>query len=163
LSEDELENIYMLDFIQRWFFDTEYSDEFKTLTDNLNKKLIVNDFNIDLESVVKENLDNIFTVKQKSFLDKRILMSAYLKYLAGKKEESQLLYSLYLDEEKKSKLAENIIRKSIYEYYVSLKFKYKEEHKMTNIFALKNKPKTSEVSEKQINAVISKIEELWVK
>jgi len=162
LADDELEKIYMIDFIQRWFFDTEYSDEFKVLTDNLNKKLEANDFKIDLESIVKKNLGNIFSIEQKNILDKRILMSAYLKHLSGNKEEAQLLYSLYFDEEKKSKLAENIIRKSIYEYYVTLKFKYKEENKMTNIFS-RNKTKSFDLTEKQINSVIALIEKLWVK
>lgn len=163
LTDAGLEKIYMLDFIQRWFFDTEYSDEFKILIENLNEKISANDFNIDLESVVKENLSKIFSIEQKNLLDKRILMSAYLKHLAGNKAEAQLLYSLYFDEDKKSKLAENIIRKSIYEYYVSLKFKHKEEHKMTNIFAMKNKPKSSEINEKQINSMVALIEQLWVK
>lgn len=162
LSDKELEKIYMLDFIQRWFFDTEYNEGFQSLIDDLNSKLAANDFSIDLESLVKENLDKIFSIKEKSLLDKRILMSAYLKYLSANKEETQLLYSLYFDEDKKSKLAENIIRKSIYEYYVSLKFKYKEEHKMTNIFAMRNKPKTLELNPKQIDSAISKIEDLWV-
>lgn len=163
LTDGELEKIYMLDFVQRWFFDTDYSDEFKALVENLNVKIGANEFNIDLEAVVQENLSNIFFVEQKNFLDKRILMSAYLKYLAGNKTEAQLVYSLYLDEEKKSKLAENIIRKSIYEYYVTLKFKYKEEHKMTNIFAMKNKQKSFDLTEKQINLMIALIEKAWVK
>lgn len=162
LSDKELEKIYMLDFIQRWFFDTEYSEGFKSLIENLNSEIGAGDTDIDFESYVKENLENIFSSEQKNLLDKRILMSAYLKYLSNNKEEAQLLYSLYLDEDKKSKLAKNIIRKSIYEYYVSLKFKYKEEHKMTNIFALRNKPKTLELSPKQIDSAISKIESLWV-
>ncbi len=90
-------------------------------------------------------------------------MSAYLKYLSGNKDDTQLLYSLYFDEKKKSELTKNIIRKSIYEYYVSLKFKYKEEHKMTNIFAMKNRSKTVELTAKQIDSAISIIENLWVK
>jgi hypothetical protein len=97
LSEDELEEIFMLDFVQRWFFDTEYSDEFKALVEDLNTKLGANDFNIDLDVVVKENLNSIFSVEQKNILDKRILQSAYLKYLSGNKDEAQLLYSLYFD------------------------------------------------------------------
>lgn len=163
LSDEDLEKIYMLDFIQRWFFDTDYSDEFKALIESFNAKIGANDFNIDLETTVQESLDKIFSVEQKNFLDKRILMSAYLKYLSGDKNEARFMYSLYFDEDKKSKLATNIIRKSIYEYYITLKFKYKEEHKMTNIFALKNKPKSSEISEKQINSMIVLIEKLWVK
>lgn len=163
LSDVDLEKIYMLDFVQRWFFDSDYSDEFKSLVESVNSKIEANDFNIDLEAAVQENLTKIFSVEQKNLLDKRILLSAYLKYLAGSKDEAQLLYSLYFDEDKKSKLAVNIIRKSIYEYYVTLKFKYKEEHKMTNIFAMKNKQKSFDLSEKQINAAIALIEKIWVK
>lgn len=163
LSDEELEQIYMFDFIQKWFFDTEYNNEFKLLIDQFNNKIEANDFNINFDAEIKEHLENIFTTAQKNFLDKRILMSAYLKYLSGKNEDCELLYSLYYDEEKKLKLAENIIRKSIYEYYVSIKFKQKEENKMTNIFALKNKQKTVTLTLKQIESVVKIIENLWVK
>lgn len=163
LSNEDLEKIYTIDFIQRWFFDTDYSEEFKSLVENFNSKIQMNDLNIDLESAVQENLDKIFTIGQKNILDKRILQSAYLKYLARNKTEAQLMYSLYFDEDKKTKLAKNIIRKSIYEYYVTLKFKYKEDHKMTNIFAMKNRQKLIALSEKQINSMIGLIEKLWVK
>lgn len=175
LSDEDLEKIYMLDFIQSWFLDTDYSDDFKLLIADLNNKMRENDFNIDFDAVIKQNLDKIFTVEQKNLLDKRILMSTYLKYLSkGKIDadadansnsngDAQILYSLYFDEDKKSKLAQNIIRKSIYEYYVSLKFKYKEEHKMTNIFSMRNKSKTTELSPKQVDLAISLIESLWVK
>lgn len=162
LSEKELNKIYMLDFIQRWFFDTEYNNDFRNLVQDLNKKITMN-FDFDFEDAVEENFDNIFSVEQKNVLDKRILNSTYLMYLSGAKENTQLLYSLYFDEEKKGELAKNILRKSIYEYYVALKFKYKEEHKMTNIFALKNKPQAQELSSKQIDSAISAIEKLWVK
>ena len=167
LSDKDLEKIYMFDFIQSWFLDTDYNDDFKSLIENLNNRIKVNDFNVEFDAVIAEHLDKIFTIEQKDFLDKRILMSAYLKYLSGEKtnskEEAQLLYSLYFYEDKKSKLAKNIIRKSIYEYYVSLKFKYKDEHKMTNIFAMRNKSKTIELTPKQIDLTIKLIESLWVK
>ena len=167
LSNKDLEQIFMLDFIQKWFFDTDYSDEFKNLISNLNSKFGENNFNIDPEDAIEAYLDKIFTSAQKDVLDKRILMSTYLKYLskenANNNEEAALLYSLYFDENSKTKLAENIIRKSIYEYYVMLKFKYKEEHKMTNIFAMRNKQKDFELTEKQINSAISLIEKQWVK
>ncbi|MEI8128392.1 MAG: hypothetical protein WCG95_02130 [bacterium] len=162
LSGDEQEDIYMLDFIQRWFFDVDYNEDFRFLISSLNSKISTNNFEFNLDEVVSENLVQIFTVEQKDLLDKRILMSAYLKYLSGNKEDAQLLYSLYFEEKKKLQLSENIIRKSIYEYYVLLKFKYKEEHKMTNIFALRNKPKNFELTSKQIDLMISAIEKLWV-
>lgn len=162
LSEEELEEICMFDFVQRWFFDTEYNDDFKAFILGLNKKIEANDFSFDFDTIVNENIEKIFTSEQKNILDKRILMSAYLKYLSGNIQEASLLFSLYHDEDKKSKLAENIIRKSLYEYYVTLKFKYKEEHKMTNIFAMRNKQKTSELTPKQIDTTVGIIEGLWV-
>lgn len=163
LTDNDLEKIYMFDFIQRWFFDTEYSESFKLFIEKLNNNVSANDLNIDFELIIDQSLENIFTTEQKAILDRRILFSAYLKYLSGNNVDSQLLYSLYFGESSKLKLSKNIIRKSIYEYYVSLKFKYKEEHRTTNIFALKNKPRVLELNPKQIDKIISKIESLWVK
>lgn len=163
LADNEFEEICMMDVVQRWFYDTEYNEDFKYLTENLNSRIMNDDLSFNLDEIVKDNVEKIFTSQQKNILDKRILMSAYLAYLAGNKQNTELLYSLYFDEEKKAKLAENIVRKSIYEYYVSLKFKHKEENKMTNIFAMKNKPKTINLSQKQIDSTIAKIESLWVK
>lgn len=167
LNQNELEQIFMMDFIQKWFFDTDFNDEFKKLIKRLNTLMSEDNFDIKLESYVQEYLNIIYTEEEKMNLDHRILMSAYLKYLSeGRPDahsEAQLLYSLYIDEDAKTKLAENIIRKSIYEYYVSLKFRYKEEKKMTNIFAMKNKPKDIELSQKQVEKALSMIESLWVK
>lgn len=163
ISDDNLEKVYMFDFIQRWFLDTDYNPEFKSFIAEINKKFAADDFKIDFELLIKENLAEIFSDEERNILDKRILMSAYLKYLAGNNEDAQILYALYYDENRKTKLAENIIRKSIYEYYVGLKYKQDEASKMKNIFALKNKPKTQELTAKQINLVISIIESLWVK
>jgi hypothetical protein len=151
----------MFDFIQRWFFDTEYSDEFKLLTEELNSEIEKLGSDINFEEKVLEHTDKIFTTKQKSILDKRILSSAYLLYLSGNKTDAGLMFSLYLNEEFKQKLQQNIVRKSVYEYYVSLKFRYKEEHKMTNIFAMKNKQKSNDLNIKQIESAIATIERLW--
>lgn len=166
LSEREFNNICMMDIVQKWFFDVEENEEFAGLIKSLNVEFGENRFDIDLENVVKDNFEKIFSSLQKSLLDNRILMSAYLKFLSEGRpnahEEAQLLYSLYFDENQKAQLAENIIRKSIYEYYVTLKFKSKEENKMTNIFVMRNKHKTTTLTSKQIDAAISIIENFWV-
>lgn len=163
LSDEDLERVFMFDFIQRWFLDTDYNPEFKQFIENINKKLAENDFKIDFEALATENLNEIFPDEERNVLDKRLLMSSYLKYLAGDDNQAQILYSLYFDDENKIKLAQNIIRKSIYEYYVGLKFKQQDVNKMTNIFTLKNKPKAQELTSKQIDLAISIIESLWVK
>lgn len=162
LSEEDLEQIFMFDFVQRWFYDTESNDEFRSFIEGLNEKIKENDISFDFNELVTQESLKIFTAEQKDLLDKRILMSSYLKLLSENNEEAQLLYSLYFDENKKNELAETILKKSIYEYYVTLKFKQKDESKMKNIFAMRNKQKTAELSTKQIDLVISIIEGLWV-
>ena len=162
LSKEDLNKIYAFEFIQKWFLDTDYNSCFKSLVEALNEKMSANDFKIDFDLSVSENKDEIFTDDEKNLLDKRILMCAYLKYLSGNNDDAQLLYSLYFDDVKKAELIETIIKKSIYEYYVALKFKHKEENNMMNIFARRNQPKTLDLSSKQIDLAISLIESLWV-
>jgi len=163
LTDNDLNKIYMFDFIQKWFLDTDYNASFKSLVEELNKKMAADDFEIDFDITVESNRDEIFSNDERNLLDKRILMCAYLKYLSGNTQDAQLLYSLYFDENKKTELTENIIRKSIYEYYVALKFKQKEENNMMNIFARRNQPKTLELAPKQIDLAIKMIEAAWVK
>lgn len=163
LGENDFAKIALMDFVQRWFLDTEYSETFKKLVDSMNSKILGDTFDYNFEEIVEESCENIFDAEEKTLLDKRILMSAYLKYLAAENEDAQILYSLYFDDEHKRELEKNIIRKSIYEYYMSQKFKYKDEHKMTNIFAMRNNQRSVLLSLKQIEHVISQIEKCWVK
>lgn len=162
LEKGELEKIYNLEFLQRWFTDVDYNQEFKILIESIDASLLENNFEIDIEKTVKENSQNVFTNEDKKLLDKRILMCAYLKYLSGKNADAQMLYSLYLSEEEKTALTEQIIKKSIYEHYVSMKFKAKEDTRTTNIFTMKNKLKEKGLSLRQIESMISLIEDLWV-
>lgn len=163
LGENDFAKIALMDFVQRWFLDTEYSETFKKLVDSMNSKILGDAFDYSFEEIVEESCENIFDAEEKTLLDKRILMSAYLKYLAAENEDAQILYSLYFDDEHKRELEKNIIRKSIYEYYMSQKFKYKDEHKMTNIFAMRNNQRSVLLSLKQLEHVISQIEKCWVK
>lgn len=156
-SDKELNEIYLMDIAQRWFVDVDYSKEFSEFTSVLNKNL-----NKNFDTQIDENIDKIFTKSEKTLWNKRFLNSAYLKYLASENIDAQLLYALYFDENAKTKVLKNILRKSIYEYYVSLKFKLQEHDKTTNIFMLKNKPKSHELNAEQVDEVIAMIEGKWV-
>lgn len=162
LSQQELEKIFMMDLIQRWFLDTEYNDRFKEIVEQINTSIKENNFTFDLEETVKNNYEQVFDEEEKNLLDKRILTSAYLKYLANEKEEATLLYALYQDEDAKKELSLNILRKSFYEYYMTLKFKQKESSKMTNIFTSRNKKDNDEPTAKQIDLILNMIESIWV-
>lgn len=162
ISEDDMQDIYNFDFVQRWFFDVDENINFKNVIDYLNAKIFENDFSIDFDSIVKDNLSKVFDKDEKEIFSERILMSAYLKYLAGEKDSALKLYSLYSDEEYKSQLYLNILRKSIYEYYVGKKFRESDVKKAENIFVKKNNPTMRVLNTEQIAKTIKIIESLWV-
>lgn len=162
LSEDDLNAIYQYDFIQRWFLDTDYNASFLDLIGDLDDLILKNNFTFDLENLVIDKTSEIFSDEERNRLDKRILMSAYLKYLSKEEYSARTLLSLYYDEESKTKLTQNILRKSVYEHYVAMKFKLNEQKRTTNIFSLKNKTENFPFSLKQLESMISLIERCWV-
>ena len=56
----------------------------------------------------------------------------------------------------------NIVRKSIYEYYVGQKYRIVEEEQTTNIFARNKKTTKKEFSLDLLENIINTIEEKWV-
>ena len=76
------------------------------------------------------------------------MSAAYLKLSQNKNEDAELLYGLYLDKNLQQEFFKTILKKSIYEYYVSMKFNTE----------LNN----GRYSLKQLDEIISKIEGLWV-
>ena len=162
LSENDFNKICLSDIAQKWFLDTDFYDEFAEFMHKVNKNYLNGDLEQDLDKEIEENLDLIITKKEYKKWKHRILVSAYLKYLANEKAEAQRLYSLYFDEESIHKMLVNIIRKSIYEYYVGLKFRMIEEDQTTNIFARNREATKSDFSIDLLENIINEIETKWV-
>jgi len=112
LSEAGFEKLMMEDFMDLWFLNETYSTEFE---DFINKL----DADADFDEQIDKDLDVIFYPEEKETWSERLIMTAYLKFQAGKTETAQAIYNLYFDETHKTELFRNIIRKSIYEYYVA--------------------------------------------
>ena len=162
LTEDDFNKICLSDIAQKWFLDTDFSDEFAEFIQKINKNYLNGDLKQDLDKEIEENLDTIFTKKEYKKWKHRILVSAYLKYLSNEKAEAQRLYSLYFDEESIQKMLVNIVRKSIYEYYVGQKYRIVEEEQTTNIFARNRETTKKEFSLDLLENIINTIEEKWV-
>lgn len=157
-----LDALYMEDIVQRWFLDTQVSESFAQLAQELNVDFAKNDFSVDFDEVIEKNYDKIFSKSEKIIWNNRLLNTAYLCYLAADDALAQIFFAIYFDETAQDKLFKNILRKSIYEYYVALKFNLEEKKETTNIFALRNNKPENPLNEKQIRHVISKIEAKWV-
>ena len=162
LSDSDFDKICLSDIAQKWFLDTDFSEEFSDFMSDINKKYKSGDFNLDLDKEIEDNLDNIIPKKDVKRWTKRILTSAYLKYLANEKQEAQRLYSLYFDENAMHKMFTNIVRKSIYEYYTGLKFRAIDVENTTNIFARNKEISKGEFSKEDLEKIITEIENKWV-
>jgi len=149
----------MLDFVQHWFYDTETSEGFKLLIEKLNKEFLTHEFNIDLEQFIDKNLGMVFTEEALLLWTRRFCFAAYLSELCAKNFESQLLLSLPNNNE----FLKNIIRKSIYEYYIKQRWLLTNSKNTQNIFTKKSEDSSVGFEHMQLDMIISTIENLWVK
>ncbi len=114
-----LSTVFHCNFMDRWFLNSGYSTEFDEFISGLNVQLLRGD-KVDFDDLIVKNLDTVFYADEKKIWTERILTVAYLKELEGDKELAQMLRSLYCDEAAKTEFLKNILRKSIYEYYIGL-------------------------------------------
>ena len=163
LTKKELDKICLAEETQKWFLDTDFSIKFYDFTEKLNNNFKKDNYDIDLDEAIDEDLRKLIDKNEEKIWAKRIMNVAYLKYLANEKNLAGLFYALYFDEDAKEELFRNIIRKSIYEYYVSIKFKLDSANKTTNLFK-RNTSYEDEITitKAQAEKVIEKIEKAWV-
>ena len=163
LTKKELDKICFAEETQKWFIDTDFSVKFYDFTEKLNNNFKKDNYDIDLDEAIEEDLSKLIDKDEEKIWSKRIMNVAYLKYLANEKNLAGLFYALYFDEDAKHELFKNIIRKSIYEYYVSIKFKLDETKKTANLFR-RNLDYEDEITitKAQAEKVIEKIEKAWV-
>ena len=147
LSKSDFESIFNEDCFEHWFLDSKYSSEFEEFLSYLDANILARDFDID--SVVEASLEKIFYDEEYNIWRARLLTCAYMKFCDKKPETAAKIFALYSDECMYREFLRNIIRKSIYEYYFSLKFNTEENQ---NKFTLE-----------QLDDIISSIEGKWVK
>ena len=78
--------------------------------------------------------------------------------LKGDKELAEIFYSLGSN----YAFLTNIIRKSIYEYYVGKRYILKNQRKTANVFEKRMQPRTDDCQLLQLDMIISSIEARWV-
>ena len=125
-----------------WFLDANYSDEFEELLEELKT-------NNNLNELLEKHIEKIFYPEEKASWIQKLIMSAYIKYSIGKDDEASLVYGLSQDERLLKELFESIIKRSIYEYLMTIKY-----NKDINI---------DNLTDSEIELKIQYIEEKWVK
>ena len=139
LTEKDFNVLLEEEFLSKWFLEYNYSDEFEDFINNT-----LDNFDNEIE----QNISKIFYEQERFVWSERILMCTYLAHISGNNNIASILFNLYYNENFKLELFKNIIRKSIYEYYVSLKY----NTDMNN----------GKYTLKELDEIIEEIERLWV-
>lgn len=158
LNQKDVDKLCLSDYVQNWFFDEITSEEFKAFINKLSSEYKANNFDVDLDKFIADNFDSIYTAKELAYKLITFNIAAYLRMLKGDKGLAEIFYSLGSN----YAFLTNIIRKSIYEYYVGKRYILKNQRKTANVFEKKMQPNVDDFQLLQLDMIISSIEARWV-
>ena len=158
LNQKDIDKLCLSDYVQNWFFDEITSDTFGVFIEKLSKEYKKNNFNVDADKFIADHFDEIYTAPELAYKLVTFNLAAYLRYIKGDKELAQIFYSLGTNYQ----FLTNIIRKSIYEYYVGLRYILKNKQKTRTTFQPKKTHENDDFKLLQLDLIISSIEARWV-
>lgn len=158
LNQKDVDKLCLSDYVQNWFFDEITSETFNIFIEKLSNEFKTNNFNIDLDKFIADNYDSIYTAPELAYKLIMFNIAAYLRMLKGDTELAQILYSLGSN----YRFLTNIIRKSIYEYYVGRRYLLKNQMNTSNAFRTKKQPENDDLKLLHLDLIISSIEARWV-
>lgn len=158
LNQKDIDKLCLNEYVQNWFYDEITSPEFKEFIEKLSSEFKTNNFDIDLDKFIADNYDKIYTAKELAYQLVTFNMAAYLRFIKGDKNLAQVFYSLGTN----YAFLTNIIRKSIYEYYIGRRYLLKNQRKSSNMFEQKMNAQPDDFKLLQLDMIISSIEAKWV-
>ncbi len=115
INEDIIQKLNDMKVSSHWFLDIDYSIEYKNLIKELKTTM-------DLNEIIIKNKNKIFYDEEKQCWKDKLIFSAYLKCSIDKTEEAKEIYSLALNNNLFEKFLEEILKRSIYEYFILIKY-----------------------------------------
>ncbi|MBQ2644067.1 hypothetical protein IJG14_00660 [bacterium] len=151
--------LYTTNYIDKWFFTVKDNENFKNLIDDfIAQKNLTFEY---VEEKIKDSFDEIWNENTLKLLHNNIMTTCYLFVYIDFKDYAKILYSILFNEQLKKEMLEEIIKKSVYEYFFSIKQMNKEFKFPTNIFRKKEEQK-KEIDIRTVDKIIASIEEKWV-
>ena len=158
LNQKDIDKISLSDYVQNWFYDEITSETFNSFIEKLSSEYKTNNFSIDLDKFVADNYDLIYTKEELERWEITFNIASYFRYLKKDIEMAKILYSLRTNYQ----FLTNILRKSIYEYYIGKKYLIKNKKNTSNIFDKKTNNTEDALTLLQLDMIISGIEARWV-
>lgn len=158
LNQKDIDKLCLSPYVQNWFFDEITSDGFKTFIDKLSSEYKANNFTVDLDKYVADNYDTVYTAEELACMLAVFDIAAYLRMTKDDTENAQIFKSLGTN----YAFLTNILRKSIYEYYVGKRYVVKNRRNTSNMFERKLQTQVDDFELLQLDMIISGIEAKWV-
>ncbi len=160
VNEQNISKLFNNDYSSKWFFTPEDSEPLAKLIDEISKEGEHISITI-IESKINDYYNQIWDVSTEQQLDGKIINTAYLIAQLNDIDSANSLYSILFSTKYKHEMMQEILKKSIYEYLLSLRQEYKEKKFNTNIFRLKKENDQEKFKLKTIEKMIKEIEEAW--
>lgn len=153
LTDLSLKQLYKKEYFSNWFFETSDNDDFASLIKELKPEDILN--------CIDNLYDKVFTSEFLKVIDNRLKLTAYLLMFADQKEDAETICSLTDDTQYKKEFLSDILKKSIYEYFLNEREKYKNIKNSQSIFT-KKRTDIEQIDIKYVENCINEIEKHWV-
>lgn len=160
LNEFLLKQIYEQGVFDKWFLDIQANDAFGKMIDMLveRKAASIEEFT----SAFNSFFNSIFSPAFQKVLNNRLLLSAKLAYLNDEQPYADIIYSLVDNSDVKFKFLNDILKKSLYEYFLLQRDKYESLKNATSIFRRKSGEDLQNIDIKYVQNCINEIENSWV-
>lgn len=160
MNEFLLNQLYNKNYFAKWFFDSSHNEKFALLVNDLvaNKISCIDKINEIIESYKAQ----IYSSSFMTIFNHRLLICAYLLKNDSDITFANLFYSLIQRSEIKDTFLSDILKKSVYEYFLSQKDRYENLKNATSIFTRKANKDLQELDIEYIKSVINELEKNWV-
>lgn len=160
LNEFLIKKIYEQPYFDKWFMEKDDNKKFSELVENIENNKITD--TVVFEEKIESNKYEIFNQTELSVLNHRLTMCAYMSKSFEDSDFSQILYSLTDNNEYKDRLLTDYLKKSLYQYFLGQKDKYKSLKNATSIFSRKSNKELESIDIKYIENAIKSIESSWI-
>lgn len=160
LSDFLLKQLYEKGYFDRWFFDASHNNAFASIIAEIFE--IKTSDTEKLENILLTKKSELFSVDFMMIFNHRLLLSAYFAYLKDETTFADLLFSLIDESLIKERFTLDILKKSVYEYFLTQKDRFDNLKNSTSIFTRRANKDLQNIDIKYINDVIKAIEEGWI-
>lgn len=165
VNSKKMDKFFESSLLDNWFIDEFENDAFSELVESVNDELNKKNEKIIeyTENLINQYIHKIYDEDEIKHFNNKLLLSSYLAQKINKPKTSAMFYSLISEKDFRDVFLTEIIKKSIYEYYLRKKEQFENLSDTKNIFMKNNRQELSLNDKAKIFFMIKEIEDKWAK